>query len=93
MAADGVVLGPFALNVPGRHNVLNATAAVAIGAQLEVSGEEIAQALRSFRGVDRRFQLKGCARGVNVVDDYGHHPTEIRATLSAARESGITRCM
>jgi UDP-N-acetylmuramate--alanine ligase len=91
VAADGVVLGPFALNVPGRHNVLNATAAVAIGTQLEVPGEEIAQALRTFRGVDRRFQLKGCARGVNVVDDYGHHPTEIRATLSAARESGYHR--
>src|SRR6202162_5709258 len=88
VAADGSVLGPFSLNVPGRHNVLNATAAVAIGTQLEVSGEDIAHALRDFRGVDRRFQLKGCARGVNVVDDYGHHPTEIRATLSAARESG-----
>src|SRR6201997_2347219 len=56
VAADGVVLGPFALSVPGRHNVLNATAAVAIGAQLEVPGEEIVQALRTFRGVDRRFQ-------------------------------------
>jgi UDP-N-acetylmuramate--alanine ligase len=91
VAADGLVLGPFSLNVPGRHNVLNATAAVAIGTQLEVSGEDIAHALRDFRGVDRRFQLKGCARGVNVVDDYGHHPTEIRATLSAARESGYHR--
>jgi UDP-N-acetylmuramate--alanine ligase len=88
VAADGMVLGPFSLNVPGRHNVLNATAAVAIGTQLEVSGEDIAHALRDFRGVDRRFQLKGCAHGVNVVDDYGHHPTEIRATVSAARESG-----
>jgi len=88
VAAGGLVLGPFSLNVPGKHNVLNATAAVAIATQLEVSCEDIAQGLRSFRGVDRRFQLKGCARGVNVVDDYGHHPTEIRATLSAARESG-----
>jgi UDP-N-acetylmuramate--alanine ligase len=91
VAAGGQVLGPFALNVPGRHNVLNATAAVAIGTQLEVSCEHIAHALRDFRGVDRRFQLRGCARGVNVVDDYGHHPTEIRATLSAARESGYHR--
>jgi UDP-N-acetylmuramate--alanine ligase len=91
VAAGGLVLGPFSLNVPGRHNVLNATAAVAIGSQLEVSCEDIAHALRDFRGVDRRFQLKGCARGVNVVDDYGHHPTEIRATLSAARESGYHR--
>jgi UDP-N-acetylmuramate--alanine ligase len=85
------VLGPFALHVPGRHNVLNATAAVAIGTQLGVAGEDIAQALGGYRGVDRRFQLKGCARGVNVVDDYGHHPTEIRATLSAARECGYHR--
>src|ERR1700723_602065 len=91
VAAGGLVLGPFALNVPGRHNVLNATAAVAIGTQLDVSCEHIAHALREFRGVDRRFQLKGCARGVTVVDDYGHHPTEIRATLSAARESGFRR--
>jgi UDP-N-acetylmuramate--alanine ligase len=88
VAANGMVLGPFSLNVPGRHNVLNATAAVAIASQLEVSCEDIAQGLRGFRGVDRRFQLKGCARGVSVVDDYGHHPTEIRATLSAAKESG-----
>jgi UDP-N-acetylmuramate--alanine ligase len=88
VAAGGVVLGPFALQVPGHHNVLNATAAVAIASQLDVSCEYIAQALRGFRGVDRRFQLKGCVRGVAVVDDYGHHPTEIRATLSAARESG-----
>src|ERR1700678_1090644 len=74
VAAGGLVLGPFALNVPGLHNVLNATAAVAIATQLEVSCEAIAQGLSGFRGVDRRFQLKGCARGVNVVDDYGHHP-------------------
>ena len=88
VAAGGLVLGPFSLNVPGRHNVLNATAAVAIATQLEVSCEDIAKGLAGFRGVHRRFQLKGCARGVNVVDDYGHHPTEIRATLSAAKESG-----
>ena len=70
--------------------MLNATAAVAIATQLEVSCEDIAKGLAGFRGVDRRFQLKGCARGVNVVDDYGHHPTEIRATLSAAKESGYS---
>jgi UDP-N-acetylmuramate--alanine ligase len=81
-------LGPFELHVPGRHNVLNATAAVAIAHQLEVSGEKIAEGLSHFRGVDRRFQLRGTARGVTVVDDYGHHPTEIRATLAAARECG-----
>jgi UDP-N-acetylmuramate--alanine ligase len=73
--------------VPGRHNVLNATAAVAIARQLDVSPEKIAEGLQHFRGVDRRFQQKGQARGVTVVDDYGHHPTEIRATLEAARAS------
>lgn len=82
----GVELGPFELHVPGRHNALNATAAIAIGHQLEVKPEKIAAGISSFRGVDRRFQIRGQARGVTVVDDYGHHPTEIRATLAAARE-------
>ena len=82
------VLGPFELHVPGRHNVLNATAAVAIATQLDVPGAQIAAGLRDFRGVDRRFQIKGCVRGVAVIDDYGHHPTEIVATLKAARECG-----
>jgi UDP-N-acetylmuramate--alanine ligase len=86
--AAGQLLGAFALHVPGRHNVLNATAAIAIGAQLEIAPQEMATALAEFRGVDRRFQLKGMARGVTVVDDYGHHPTEIRATLAAARDCG-----
>jgi UDP-N-acetylmuramate--alanine ligase len=84
----GGPLGPFELHVPGRHNVLNATAAVAIAHQLEVPSDRIAEGLNHFRGVDRRFQLRGEARGVTVVDDYGHHPTEIRATLAAARECG-----
>jgi len=88
VAFDKSVLGPFELHVPGRHNVLNATAAVAIGVQLEMTSDQIAQGLRDFRGVDRRFQLKGCVRGVAVIDDYGHHPTEIVATLKAARECG-----
>jgi UDP-N-acetylmuramate--alanine ligase len=88
VVAAGRVLGAFALHVPGRHNVLNATAAVAIGTQLEIAPAAIATALAEFRGVDRRFQLKGMARGVTVVDDYGHHPTEIRATLAAARDCG-----
>lgn len=86
-------LGPFALHVPGRHNVLNATAAVAIGVQLGVAPEQIAAGLDSFRGVDRRFQIKGMARGVTVVDDYGHHPTEVRATLAAAAECGYRRVL
>ncbi len=90
VTASGV-LGPFALRVPGRHNILNATAAVAIGCQLDVSEAHIAQGLENFRGVDRRFQLRGRAHGVAVVDDYGHHPTEIAATLAAARECGYAR--
>jgi UDP-N-acetylmuramate--alanine ligase len=84
-------LGPFEWHVPGGHNVLNATAAVAIAHQLEVAPEKIAEGLNRFRGVDRRFQQRGRARGVSVVDDYGHHPTEIRATLAAARECGHKR--
>jgi UDP-N-acetylmuramate--alanine ligase len=84
-------LGPFELNVPGRHNVLNATAAVAIAHQLGMESAKIALGLSHFRGVDRRFQHRGAARGVTVVDDYGHHPTEIRATLAAARECGYQK--
>ncbi len=84
----GLLLGPFALHVPGRHNVLNATAAVAVGVQLGVAPGLIAEGLATFRGVDRRFQVKGMVGGVTVVDDYGHHPTEIVATLKAARECG-----
>jgi len=91
--ARGLVLGPFELHVPGRHNVLNATAAVAIGVQLGLSPEKIAAGLATFRGVDRRFQVRGVERGVTVIDDYGHHPTEIRATLQAARECGYGRVL
>lgn len=78
-------LGQFHLRVPGFHNVLNATAAIAIGLELEVPVDTMRQALANYSGVDRRFQVRGEERGVTVVDDYGHHPTEIRATLAAAR--------
>ncbi|HET7206331.1 MAG TPA: UDP-N-acetylmuramate--L-alanine ligase [Terriglobales bacterium] len=81
-------LGEFILCVPGDHNVLNATAAVAVGIGLDVAVDRIREGLEAFRGVDRRFQLKGEAAGVTVVDDYGHHPTEIKATLKAARQCG-----
>ncbi|HKZ07556.1 MAG TPA: UDP-N-acetylmuramate--L-alanine ligase [Methylomirabilota bacterium] len=81
----GAVLGPVALQVPGRHNVLNALAAVAVALDLDVPFDVIARALASFAGVQRRFQVRGEARGVLVVDDYGHHPAEIRATLAAAK--------
>ena len=84
-------LGEFALHVPGAHNVLNATAAIAVGIGARHSGGQIRSALDGFRGVDRRFQSKGKAAGVSVVDDYGHHPTEIRATLAAARQCGFRR--
>jgi UDP-N-acetylmuramate--alanine ligase len=89
----GAVMGPFTLHVPGRHNVLNATAALAVGVQLGVAPEQIAAGLDGFRGVDRRFQVKGKVRGVTVVDDYGHHPTEIVATLKAAQECGYGRVL
>jgi len=79
-------LGEFTLHVPGVHNVLNATAAIAVGVGLEVGLEAIRGALDQFRGVERRFQLRGRAAGVCVIDDYGHHPTEIKATLAAARQ-------
>ncbi|HYL74798.1 MAG TPA: UDP-N-acetylmuramate--L-alanine ligase [Bryobacteraceae bacterium] len=78
-------LGKFHLRVPGMHNVLNATAAIAVGLELEVKLEAIREAIAAYSGVDRRFQTRGQARGVTVIDDYGHHPTEIRATLAAAQ--------
>ncbi|HXY14886.1 MAG TPA: UDP-N-acetylmuramate--L-alanine ligase [Terriglobales bacterium] len=84
-------LGEFTLHVPGAHNVLNATAAIAVGVGLELSPDQIRNALENFRGVDRRFQLRGKAAGVSVIDDYGHHPTEIRATLAAARQCGFRK--
>ncbi len=77
------------LNVPGLHNVLNATAAVAVGLEMELSPEQIREGLAQFSGVDRRFTIRGIEHGVTVVDDYGHHPTEIRATLAAARLSRL----
>ena len=91
VSARGLELGPFTLHVPGRHNVLNATAAVAIGVELGIPPAQIAKGLAKFHGVDRRFQTRGVERGVTVVDDYGHHPTEIRATLAAARDCGYKR--
>jgi UDP-N-acetylmuramate--alanine ligase len=84
-------LGRFHLGIPGRHNVLNAMAAVAVAMELEVRPDAIREALATFSGVDRRFQVRGKERGVTVVDDYGHHPTEIRATLDSARQCGFAR--
>ncbi len=84
--AGGRRLGPVRLRLPGRHNVLNALAAIAVGRELLIPFESIARALAAFTGVVRRFELKGERGGVRVVDDYAHHPTEIRATLAAARQ-------
>jgi len=86
-----VDLGEFELRVPGAHNVSNATAAIAVGIGLDIPVDEIRHALAQFNGVDRRFQIVGSSGGVTVVDDYGHHPTEIRATLSAARQCGFKK--
>jgi UDP-N-acetylmuramate--alanine ligase len=84
-------LDDFVLHVPGMHNILNATAAIAAGIGLDLPIETIRGALENFRGVDRRFQLKGKVAGISVIDDYGHHPTEIRATLAAAKQCGFRK--
>jgi len=86
--AFGEDLGKARLAVPGRHNIYNALATIAVGLDLNMKFEDIAHALSEFRGAERRFQIKGETGGVLVVDDYGHHPTEIKATLEAARSSG-----
>ena len=82
---QGTALGECRLRVPGRHNVANALAAIAVGLDLEIPFATIQKALAEFAGVQRRFQIRGKAAGVMVVDDYGHHPAEIRATLAAAK--------
>ena len=78
-------IGRFTLNLPGRHNVSNALAAIIIGCELGLSTDVISSALKSFGGVQRRFETRGERRGVTVVDDYGHHPEEIRQTLRTAK--------
>src|SRR5262252_6581926 len=85
------VLGRATLKVPGKHNVYNSLAAIAVGLELDVPFDTIARALSEFSGAERRFQFKGEEQGVTVVDDYGHHPTEIKATLSAARIGAPSR--
>src|SRR6202022_2954840 len=79
-------LGRLKLRVPGRHNLQNALAAVAVGMELGLPFDRIAADLGEFRGAERRFEVRGEPGGVLVVDDYGHHPTEIAAVLRAARE-------
>lgn len=82
----GKNLGPFRLTVPGIHNVSNALVAIAIGMELDVPADLIRKGLAAFTGVERRFHLRGEAGGIMVVDDYGHHPTEVKATLAAAKQ-------
>ena len=83
----GEQLGEISLNLPGIHNVYNAMASIAVGLELGVDFEVIKSALETVQGVQRRLEIKGIARDITVVDDYGHHPTEIKFTLQAAKES------
>ncbi len=84
-------LGEFHLAVPGEHNVLNALAAIGVALELKIAPDVIRAGLALFSGVERRLQIRGQEREITVIDDYGHHPTEIRATLAAARLRGYRR--
>jgi UDP-N-acetylmuramate--alanine ligase len=84
---QGKTLGLLKLHLPGRHSATNALAAVAVAHELEIPFTRVAEALDGFTGIHRRFEIKGEPRGITVVDDYGHHPEEIRATLGAIRDS------
>lgn len=88
---DGEDLGEFRVPLPGRHNIQNTLACIAVARYLEVPVDTIREALACFEGVGRRFEIRGEAGGVTQVDDYAHHPTEIRAVLRAAREAFATR--
>ncbi len=83
----GRPLGVFELPIPGEHNVLNALAAIGVGLTLKIPVEVMVEGLKGYRGVERRFHLLGERDGVLVIDDYGHHPTEIQATISAAKQA------
>jgi len=83
---DGMALGRFGVPLPGIHNVKNALAAIVVAHRLGLDLASVAEALAAFRPTGRRFEIKGMAAGVTVIDDYAHHPTEIRATLAAARQ-------
>ncbi len=91
VVVKGKDLGVFSIPVPGRHNVQNALATLAVGLELDLTAEQIRHGLERFRAADRRFQIKAEVDGITIVDDYGHHPTEIRATLDAARLRGAKR--
>ncbi len=83
----GDKLGKIELAIPGRHNALNSLSAIAIGLEFEMDFSDIAEGLSSFTGIERRLQFKGKAKDVLVIDDYGHHPTEIKATLESIEDS------
>jgi UDP-N-acetylmuramate--alanine ligase len=87
LVRKGQVLGEAGVSIPGKHNVLNAAAAIGVGLELGIPWDKAMKGLARFTGVRRRFQTKGEAQGIRVVDDYAHHPTELRAALQAARES------
>jgi UDP-N-acetylmuramate--alanine ligase len=89
----GVALGPVELAMPGRHSVLNALASVATALELGMDFSDCSKALSAFEGVMRRFEVKGECNGVTVIDDYAHHPTELRATLGAARDGFSQRVL
>ncbi|MEW5745639.1 MAG: UDP-N-acetylmuramate--L-alanine ligase [Nitrospirota bacterium] len=82
----GGSLGTFAIPIPGEHNVLNSLAAIATAIELQIPVAKVARALGNFSGIHRRFELKGEKRDIKVFDDYGHHPSEVQATLKAARQ-------
>src|SRR5581483_6271209 len=94
LAYQGEKLGVFRLpSPPGIHNVRNAAAAAAVGLALDIPEDLIRAGLAKFSGVGRRFEIKGVHAGVTLIDDYGHHPAEIRATLEAARGCGYKRLL
>jgi len=83
---DGCAVGGFGLRIPGLHNVQNSLAVLAVAHRLDLHLTQVAKTLRGYRGVQRRFEVKGEVDGIVVIDDYAHHPTQIRTTLRAARE-------
>jgi UDP-N-acetylmuramate--alanine ligase len=87
------VLGPLTMRVPGRHSVQNALAAIAVGLELDVPFADIAAALSEFSGAERRFQVHGTVNGITVIDDYGHHPTELATVIAAARAAQPARIL
>ena len=89
---DGLLTGVVTLRVPGRHNVSNAVAALAVAAELGINPEECAGALEEFNGAKRRFETIGVVNGVTIIDDYAHHPTEVKVTLQAARSIAKRVC-